>query len=56
MNPDRRTLTVRANGPEGVLLTGDRAAVWEVGSLEHQDVVFLTVTEYRELRAKGDER
>jgi|DEB0MinimDraft_6_1074348.scaffolds.fasta_scaffold18333_3 hypothetical protein len=55
-DPTRRTLTVRATGPEGVLLTGDRAAEYEVGTLEHQDVVVLTVAEYRRLRDLADER
>jgi len=55
-DPTRRTLTVREAGPEGVLLTGDRAALYEVGTLEHQDVVVLTVAEYRRLRDLADER
>jgi len=52
MTPDhhKRTLTVRGSGPEGVLLTGDRAALYEVGELlQHRDVVVLTVAEFRAL-------
>jgi len=55
-DPTRRTLTVRGSGPEGVLLVGDRAAVYEVSELEHEDVVVLTVAEYRRLRDLADER
>jgi len=51
----KRTLTVRGTGPEGVLLSGDRAAVWEVGErLAHQDVVVLTVGEYLLLQRERD--
>lgn len=56
LDPTRRTLTVQRATGKGVLLTGDRAAEYEVGSLEHQDVVVLTVAEYRRLRDLADER
>jgi len=51
---NKRTLTVRGTGPEGVLLAGDRAAVYEVGEvLAHQDVVVLTVGEFNQLSNFG---